>query len=498
MRRATLGTHLTPPPSRVSSKGFSNPRRARSAARGEIHQVLPNTSSRESQRDYENRISQRAYVERTVAKGRKRKAIFAGILAAVILAVACVVAAFVYTGGIDGRMKISDEALSAALAGSADEGNAAYTLLAASYDDGAEGVSPDELILVRTDPDKGRAALIAIPGNTSARLSDGEVHRIGEAYAMGGDAEVVSAVEGVANVQISHYVKADAAAFEHLIDALGGIEVNLPENITDPDAGSMTLSAGQQTLSGSQALFACRANDYYSAEEETRGRVVGLVAQGIFQKVSAMGRFDFYGNMDALSKYVKTDMGVMAAFDFLATLKNIAPGYIDVAALPTYVSEVDGVKYQVPIEDEVAAMLDRVRAGETPQVDKQDVVGSVDAASYGLTVNNGGGIEGAASEVAAMLGEAGFSVESIGNAEQQVFSETLVIYADSKNETAAQAVVATLGIGRAVHNSVHYSFDTDLLIMVGEDWQTVLDARESKASNGSSSSTDEGAASSAG
>ena len=83
VRQATIKSQLPSESSSIYSrkKKFSDTRRARTAQRGEIHQVLPSTSTRESRRAYENRIGQRDYLKRSVDAGRRRKAVIGIALA---------------------------------------------------------------------------------------------------------------------------------------------------------------------------------------------------------------------------------------------------------------------------------------------------------------------------------------------------------------------------------------------------------------------------------
>lgn len=475
MREATIDTHISAPaPS--SRIGFGNARRARTAERGEIHQVMPYTSTRESRRAYENRMNQRAYMERNIVSSKRRTFVFFAIAAVIVLVIAGLIASFVYLGGINSAMTIEDEKLTTALAESPEEGAAVYTLFAASFEDGAKASDPDMLMLVRTDPDNGRGATIVIPSGASVRFSDNEVHRIGEAFAFGGDAEAVTAVEGLMGVQISHYVKADAEGFQKLIDELGGVSVTLPEEIVDPDAGEMKLSAGDQVLTGEQALFACRANDYLTDADNLRGKVMSQVATGVFQRLADMGKMDFYLGMDTLSGCVQTDMKVKEAYAFLDSLETVMADSVVAGVLPTYPSVVDGVTYLVSAEKDIAAMMKRVRAGETPQVEKEEVLAAADPETCSITVNNGGGVEGAAADASEALEAAEFQISTVGNTAQSVYDETLVIYTDDANAANAEAVAATLGIGRVVQDSVYYSFDTDILVVIGSDWQEKLDA----------------------
>ena len=105
------------------------------------------------------------------------------------------------------------------------------------------------------------------------------------------------------------------------------------------------------------------------------------------------------------------------------------------------------------------------------------MLGSIDAGSYTVSVFNGGDVVGAAAEAADMLRQVGFNVTDTGNTSMQVYDETLVVYGESDKEDAANAVVAALGIGRTLQDTVHYSFDTNIYVVVGKDWRTVLAAR---------------------
>lgn len=478
VRQATIKSQLPSEPSPLSSrKGFSNTRRARTAQRGEIHQVLPHTSTRESRREYENRIGQRDYLKRSVAAGRRRKAVVGVALAAVVLVVACVAACFVYIGNIDSRLVISDGgALSDALAPAEDaQGTAEYTVLAASFDDPG---AIEMVALVRTDTASGQATVVAIPG--AVMLSDGS-QTLSDAYAQGGDAALVQAVEGLAGIQAVHYARTDATGLEGLVDALGGVNVTLDSDVSDPDAGDITLPAGAQTIDGQQALFLCRANDY-DQPDDGRAAHMAQVAAGLLSKGSMLDGIGYYLDMDKIADCLNTDMDVRALGSFVKSLRGLELGSIMSGAMPVQSYTSNGVRTMTVEQDAWTAMMGRVKQGQTPKESVEDVVASVDADSFTITVNNGGGIEGAAAQAASMLEGDGFKVESVGNANMQVYDETLVIYKDEKLEQQASAVVALLGHGRAVWDSIHYTFDTDILVVIGSDWES--DGEDAGSSDG--------------
>ena len=77
----------------------------------------------------------------------------------------------------------------------------------------------------------------------------------------------MSAVADFAGVNVAHYVKTDAESIVRLVDALGGVEVNVAEEVDDPNAGDAYLPAGTQTLDGAQALTFLRASNFSNGLE---------------------------------------------------------------------------------------------------------------------------------------------------------------------------------------------------------------------------------------
>ena len=59
---------------------------------------------------------------------------------------------------------------------------------------------------------------------------------------------------------------------------------------------------------------------------------------------------------------------------------------------------------------------------------------------------------------------------SVGNAQQPIFKETLVVY-QPQYEDAAKAVVSLLGFGRSVKNVGYYTMHSSVLVILGSDNQ---------------------------
>ena len=75
---------------------------------------------------------------------------------------------------------------------------------------------------------------------------------------------------------------------------------------------------------------------------------------------------------------------------------------------------------------------------------------------------------GVASEAADVITAEGFPVDEVGNANQFVYQETLVVYRE--DQAWAEAVAQALPVAKVIPSRGMYLFDTDVLVVVGKDW----------------------------
>ena len=132
----------------------------------------------------------------------------------------------------------------------------------------------DSMLLIRFDPIDRSVQMLSIPRDTQVPIPDYGVTKINSANVYGGASlaqEVVSAK--LNGVEIDRYVRVDTSGLSALVDALGGIEVNVPKRMKYKDNTqklNIDLYAGVQTLNGEQAEgFSRFRND----EEGDIGRI---------------------------------------------------------------------------------------------------------------------------------------------------------------------------------------------------------------------------------
>ena len=177
---------------------------------------------------------------------------------------------------------------------------------------------------------------------------------------------------------------------------------------------------------------------------------------------------------NAIANCVTTDLD-HDGLDSIARMFENAKGSVTIygCVIPTSSKTIDGVTYAVLQKDSWTSLLAQVDAGLDPAQTSETSGGGSDAiapSSYQVTIRNGSGVIGCAAQAADKLSAAGYVVIETGNANAFVYNETLVIYNDDADANVAADVVDKLGVGRTVQNPGSYTFDGDILVMVGGDW----------------------------
>ncbi len=277
MRSATVGTHVPRRSSRHmngEAVGFSSPRKRKRAARGIVETILPVTSSGESSSQYARRVSRREFAQDIQRKARIRRIVAIAVCLLVAVAVAAAVGVATFFGSLDAKLGLKDSDAASALVAPKADAKAFYTVVSADLDaPGSANATdgPDAIALVRVDEETRVVTVVSIPPTLQVSLKDGKKHPLREASTQEGDAALVSAVADFAGVNVAHYVKTDAESIVRLVDALGGVEVNVAEEVDDPNAGDAYLPAGTQTSTArAVALTFLRASNFFERPLEVQ------------------------------------------------------------------------------------------------------------------------------------------------------------------------------------------------------------------------------------
>jgi len=205
----------------------------------------------------------------------------------------------------------------------------------------------DSLMLARIDPRDQKVAVVSLMRDTQVDMGDEYgLQKINAAHAIGGPAFTVQTVSKLADVPVSHYAEINFDGFCEVVDALGGIDVDVPIEIDDPDAGGH-LDAGPQTLNGNQALILCRSRsafEEYGSGDSYRAANQRMVIGAILSKLLHSDLGTMMGSVQALSSYVTTDFSLSDILSLAGAMHGIdMESSFYTAVNPTTSKYIDGV-----------------------------------------------------------------------------------------------------------------------------------------------------------
>lgn len=260
--------------------------------------------------------------KRKMAPWKKALIVAASVLVCFVCAVGAY--AFWFSGQLDDRFSMGDQtdaAVNDALA-SPISGKPFYMLLLGSdsregsdtssrEDESGDNQRSDVMILVRVDAKNKQVTMVSIPRDTPLTLEDGSIVKLNEAYNIGGAAYSIEAVSKITGVPISHYAEVHFSEFQELVDKIGGVEVDVPVELSYKDALTgewITLEPGVQTLDGQQAQIFARARHEYETDQDAhRQNNIRTLLEAIITKVLEKPFYELPDTVLSLAESVGTD-----------------------------------------------------------------------------------------------------------------------------------------------------------------------------------------------
>ncbi len=327
------------------------------------------------------------------------------------------------------------------------------------------GTRSDVMMIVSIDPDTKQVGVLSVPRDTRVfipRVND--LEKAGHAHAYGGPELVVETLEEFLKVEIHRYVRVDFEGFKKVIDILGGVDIDVPEDMDydDPDQDLyIHIKEGPQHLDGEEALHFVRFREYVDGDI-SRIRAQELFLRALADKVMRIATVTKVPKLiNDMLPYVLTDL-TNDDIMYLASIGlGIKPENVKMAILPGEHGYIGDISYWLVDSEKAAQMVDEVVRG----------IDRTKNANIKVAVQNGCGIPGAADYIASILRSHGFDVVSVGNASRFDYKETMVLAPKGKQEIQAEILKS---IKAAASQSKAYTSDeipeeSDVVVIIGED-----------------------------
>ncbi|WP_406456169.1 LCP family protein [Streptomyces sp. NBC_00876] len=221
------------------------------------------------------------------------------------------------------------------------------------------GARSDTAMVVHIPEGRSKAVAVSIPRDTlvtrpectkadGSSVSSANRVMFNSVYSQVGPACVVKTVEKMSGVRIDHYLEINFAGFKDLVDAIGGVTVDVPEDIHDKSSG-LDLTAGTHKLNGTESLSYVRTR-HGIGDGSDLGRI-GLQQQFMLALLSEVKSQDLLGSptsaykiASSATKSLTTDEGLASLkslTQFARSMNGVDPGSMETIMLPVAYDKID-------------------------------------------------------------------------------------------------------------------------------------------------------------
>jgi LCP family protein required for cell wall assembly len=216
----------------------------------------------------------------------------------------------------------------------------------AKYNTGDPTSKLTDTIMIAHIPDNDTpATLVSLPRDLRVEVPGHGVKQINAVYGTGEAPLLVKTVEANTGLRIEHYAEISFLGFAGIVDAVGGVEMDIPEEMHDNQTG-VTIPAGKQTLDGAQALAFVRMRKSAATPRSDLDRVVnqrkfiGALAGEMASAGSILNPFTLFPMVGEATDALTVDDG--DHLWHLASLGFAMSGISDGSTITTTVPVTDG------------------------------------------------------------------------------------------------------------------------------------------------------------
>jgi LCP family protein required for cell wall assembly len=310
----------------------------------------------------------------------------------------------------------------------------------------------DTILVASIDPKTKDAAMLSIPRDLYVKLPavakyKDQYGKINAANAYGGPEYAAKVVSNVIGVPIHYYVLVDFSGFRQAVDAVGGVDINVPKAISDPmypcdnEKGGycpFTIKAGMQHMSGTIALRYSRSRKTTSDFDRAARQqlVIAAVREKALQLSTLSNPVKLTGLIDTLGGHVKTDFQPHEIAKMAGIVKDL-----DTSKMAQKVLTTDGADALLTGGTDIipgAGYIEVPKSGTFDYTDIRDFVKNIFVDHYitdenaRIEIQNGSGIAGVAGQVVKSLKAAHYNVTDPTNAADHYTNTVIYDYTGGK------------------------------------------------------------------
>jgi LCP family protein required for cell wall assembly len=338
-------------------------------------------------------------------------------------------------------------------------------------DDDPNTTRSDTMIILSLNTADQTAGMLSLPRDLYVPMpNSSRLDRINTAMAYGGPSYAIQAVEYNIGVHIQHYVRVNFNAVVALVDLVGGIDVDVDQDINDPEYPDnnygydpFVLSKGWQHLDGATALKYARTR--HQTSDFTRLRRQQQIIMALRDRVLSTNAISTLlpnapAILNTLSSSIETDMSASDMVQLLLAAKDISTDQIkrvtvDEAAAPDWTTP-NGGQVLLPNRERIRQLTAELY-NQTAEPER-------------IALQNGTSTQGLAVSAQNYLVNLGYNVVQASDAPSTSTNSVIIDYLGSYSSTLQLA--SALGLpSSCISSTLETDDSTDVLVILGKDYK---------------------------
>lgn len=316
----------------------------------------------------------------------------------------------------------------------------------------------DTIILANINPQKNKVSIISIPRDARVAIPGYAYNKINHAYYYGGIRLLKKTVSDFLQIDIPYYLIIDNIGVRHLIDALGGIQLNVEERMRYTDrAGGLyiDLYPGWQTLNGRKAEQYIRFRGDVKADIgriERQQKVIRAISGKLKNPIIIINSPRL---MLTLMRFTESNipwryyLDLATQFKKASDLKNIRS-----TTIPTEPVWIDAISFQQPNAKQVVQIVQAAVYGRTNYTTPAaNPVGPIlkKPELLNIEILIGNGSAASLSKTYSALTTFGYKIATTRYAGRQDYQDTILVnWHGEKNRLEALLLASRLGIKKRI------------------------------------------------
>ncbi len=349
----------------------------------------------------------------------------------------------------------------------------------------------DTIIIVTLDPVSKAVGMFSIPRDLWVPIPGYGENRINTAYYLGdaqkypggGPALAKKTIQYNFGVPIHYYITINFVGFRKIVDAVGGVTIDVPKDINDqsfPDDNygyrPLFIPKGRQHMNGEMLLDYARTrhgDSDFGRMKRQQQVLMALKDQALnlnlITKIPALWA--------AKEDMVQTDLRLDDIISLAQIAKDVKSENIHAAVLDESmalgITTPSGAQVLWPDRERIRTVIEQLFKPPEPvavQVQPPEQIKRLATESAKIEISNGTSTEGLAGRVAEWLKSQGFNVVLVDNADRRDYAQTVVIESNSRPYALNLLLTIFKVAPDKVRKSPNPKSDVDIRIIIGKDF----------------------------